>query len=185
MPERSPAEAVEIYRQSLQRILSCVTDRILTISSIDRGNPYLPGDYPHVLVLSEGRFAPLSGNTQLALRVAYRYEIGEVTGPQRLWEVRTREYTFSLATGGDRRQEEIIAYHSQPDAREGKTWPHLHIGPAMAGTSLQLGSRYAHRIHFPTGLIPLSLVIRMAIEEFGVHPLREDWQQVLTQEQAS
>ena len=185
MSERNPAEAVETYRQLLQRLLSCVTDRIMTVSSVDRSSPYLPGDYPHLLALGEGRPTPLTGAGPLVLRVAYRYEIIEVDGQRRLWEVHTRGYMLALSMRGQMSQEEIVAYHWHPAGGGSITIPHLHVGSAIAGTSLQIGERYAHRLHFPTGSVPLSLVIRMAIEEFGVHPLRDDWREVLTQEQAS
>jgi hypothetical protein len=33
-----------------------------------------------------------------------------------------------------------------------------------------------HRAHIPTGIISLPAVIRLAISEFGVTPLRDDWQ---------
>ena len=37
------------------------------------------------------------------------------------------------------------------------------------------------RRHLATGHVLLAMVVRMLIEEFGVAPLRPDWQQVLDQ----
>jgi hypothetical protein len=79
---------------------------------------------------------------------------------------------------------ELFAYHWHPSGSSRVTTPHLHIGPAIAGTSNQIGQQYIHRMHFPTGLVPLSSIIRLAIEEFGARPLRDDWREVLGQEYA-
>jgi hypothetical protein len=98
------------------------------------------------------------------------------------WDVETRGYIYSLLRED---AHEIVAYHLHPSGSSRVTTPHLHIGPAIAGTSNQIGQRYIHRMHFPTGLVPLSSIIRLAIEEFGARPLRDDWKQVLVQEGAA
>lgn len=145
-------------------------------------SPYEPGNQPHMLQLGDSTDVWLSVNPPMRFNVRQMYEIVRRDGSGASWSVRVASYIYSFAL---RDTGEIVAYHWHPAGDRSITAPHLHVGPAMAGPSRQLGTRYAHRIHFPTGLIPLSLVARMAIEEFGVHPLRDDWQQVLTQEQSS
>lgn len=135
-----------------------------------------------MLQLGDSTDVWLPVNPPMRMSVRQMYEIDRRDGSGASWSVRVASYIYSLAL---REAGEIVAYHWHPAGVGSITSPHFHVGPAMAGTSLQFGTRYAHRIHFPTGLIPLSSVVWMAIEEFGVHPVREDWQQILTQEQAS
>lgn len=181
MAERSASEAVEAYRQPLQRVLSCVTNRILVASVAGYGDPRDPAFNPHGLALAEGSFVPLSSASAIALRVNFRYEIIPVPEERRRWYCRTTEYSFSLAMQESDQPVELITYHWQPEVREGKAFPHLHIGPAIAGTSLTFGTQFVHRMHVPTGIVSLSSVIRLAIEELDVRPLRDDWQQVLNE----
>lgn len=183
MSARGPAEAVERYRQSLQRVLSCVTDGVLSVLGYSNGNPYQPSATPHALLLQAGQFVPLTGASSLALRVAFRYEIAQQGS--RSWLVRTREYTYSIARTQSGKNVEFITWHWQPGSKFGRVWPHLHVGPGIAGSSQQIGSRFVHRVHVPTHPVPLSSVVRMTIEELDVRPLRDDWDAVLEEQQAT
>jgi hypothetical protein len=69
---------------------------------------------------------------------------------------------------------EIIAYHWHPEGRSHVTTPHIHLGPGA-----EMGRRDLARAHLPTGQVMLEDVLRFAITELGVRPLRRDWSEVL------
>lgn len=67
----------------------------------------------------------------------------------------------------DHRGREVFSYHWQPSHPEVK-FPHLHVEPHAF-----------KKAHFPTGRISLEEVLRLLITDFGVQPLRSDWDKVL------
>lgn len=81
----------------------------------------------------------------------------------------TTSYFYELL---DREQRGILAYHWHPHGPSPITYPHLHVGGQTAPVGLI-------QAHLPTGRISLVDVVRMTISEFGVTPLRADWQSVL------
>ncbi len=77
-----------------------------------------------------------------------------------------------LSDGDDRR---LLAYHWHPESKSEVTWPHLHI----YGKTQPIDHR---RMHLSTGRISLESVLRLAMDEFGVEPLRDRrnvWRRVL------
>ncbi len=77
-------------------------------------------------------------------------------------------YRFVLDSGG--RPVEIVAFHSTPDAPPGqRTYPHLHIGSAVASGSVFRPKDF-NRLHIPTGPLSLEAVLLFAVEELGVEP---------------
>jgi hypothetical protein len=60
----------------------------------------------------------------------------------------------------------------------GPDFPHLHVSASLdaqvnALTRLRID---LDKVHLPTGLVSLQAFVRMLIAEFGVRPLRADWQ---------
>ena len=66
----------------------------------------------------------------------------------------------------------ILAYHWHPVGVSPVTTPHLHLGGQVAGLDLS-------KAHLPTGIVGLDDVLRFAIVDLGVEPLRGDWREVL------
>lgn len=85
--------------------------------------------------------------------------------------MRATAYLFAI---GDDSGRELIAYHWHPQGPSRVTGPHLHVH-----ADIQLGSAWLPKAHLPTGTVALQDVLRLAIEELGVEPLRDDWQAVL------
>ena len=83
----------------------------------------------------------------------------------------TRSYRSTLLAADDT---EVFAYHWHPHGQSLVTTPHLHVAARRPMADLS-------KIHFPTGIVPLAAVIRCLITEFGVEPLRSDWQDVLAE----
>ena len=87
------------------------------------------------------------------------------------FRVSTATYLYSLEDEDGR---EVVAYHWQPDGRSPITWPHLHLGAAC-----EIGNRWVADAHLPTGRVAIEQVLRLAIEDLGAEPLRDDWRDVL------
>lgn len=79
-------------------------------------------------------------------------------------------------------QRELLVYHWQPGPGfRGPDHPHVHVSAALHARINAVTTRAydLDRRHIATGQVSLAMVVRMLIEEFGVAPLRPDWQDVL------
>jgi hypothetical protein len=81
-------------------------------------------------------------------------------------------YAFWLSEEGKR---ELLAFHWHPEDEGAFTAPHLHVGSGGLG----IDPLFSPRWHVPTGLIALEDVVRFAISQLGVKPLKSDWQTAL------
>ncbi len=170
MAARTPVQAVQAFLDGLDHVRSCVTKAVFDI-----GGGYHPADRPHDLTLGQDGPVRLGGESRLALSVKMQYRIVEGSAGPRRWAVNVVAYQHAIL---DRDGREIVAYHWHPGGRV--TFPHLHLGagaaegplrPDLAGT------------HLPTGHVTLQDVLRMAVVELGVRPLRPDWDEVLHRSQ--
>jgi hypothetical protein len=114
-----------------------------------------------------------SPDEPLYLAVAHFYRIVEEPGPRGPWRVKTAGYSY-IIHGAEGR--ELYAFQWQPHGPSPVTTPHLHLGSGLGTGNPQLPKK-----HIPTGRISLEEVIRMAIRELGVEPLRDDWEEVLAE----
>jgi hypothetical protein len=87
------------------------------------------------------------------------------------------EYIYAFSLPG-RDNHPFLAYHWHPSVPD-IPYPHLHVG-IMSMESSPL----TPRTHVPTGLVALEQVLRLAITQFGVQPLRDDWARILDETQA-
>lgn len=169
MSGRTPAAAVNIHRESIQRAFSCVTTSV----------PHGQGGYhvspdPHIITLGTGsQRVRLSGESRIHIRYTQYYRIAQRGGGRDAWRVITTGYFYAL---DDAEQREIIAFHWHPDQQSDVVDPHLHLGPGA-----RIGYDRLHRAHIPTGLITIQDVLKLAITDLGVEPLidREAALQVL------
>lgn len=170
MLARGAAKAVDQYVEPIQRALSCITQAVLDI-----GGGYAPNPEgsPHVLTLSGGPFARLRGGQRIAITVVQSYRVGQEDDEKRSsWRVHTASYAYGLHRLEDERQ--VLAYHWHPDDTPDVPFPHLHIGSGAG----DLRARFS-KYHLPTGRVTVEDVVLLAVREFGVEPLRRDWERVL------
>ncbi|MGH2532143.1 MAG: hypothetical protein ACRDJW_07515 [Thermomicrobiales bacterium] len=66
----------------------------------------------------------------------------------------------------------ILSFHWHPEGKSHVVTSHLHVGCRAGNADLS-------KVHLPTGPVSLVDVIRCAIVEFGVQPLRADCRAVL------
>jgi hypothetical protein len=166
---RTPHEAVREFIGPLQLALSCVTSEVL------RAGGYHVADEPHALTLGRGLPVRLRGEGRLSLTFDHHYRIVEDPGPRGPYKCSTTSYLYGLDDSDGR---EVLSYQWHPSGRSPVTWPHLHLGAGAAVGRLELA-----RAHLPTGRVSIEEVLRLAISELGVEPLREDWREVLERTQ--
>jgi hypothetical protein len=82
---------------------------------------------------------------------------------------------------------ELLAYHWHPDPDvAGPDFPHLHVSAALNAQVDAVNRREIglDKLHLTTGVVTPTNFVRMLITEFGVAPLRHDWQDVLDRAEA-
>ncbi|HEX5502572.1 MAG TPA: hypothetical protein VFW96_08100 [Thermomicrobiales bacterium] len=127
-------------------------------------HPLFFADSPLGIVLLPGAYG-------IALRLLHSYRAAEEAGR---WTVHTASYSYEFML---RDGLEIIAYHYHPAGPSPVKTPHLHVRSATAPVPLS-------KAHIPTGRISLEAVLRFAIVELKVEPLRADWAAVLDRGEA-
>ena len=158
---RRPARAVETFVASLQRAVSCVTPAILI------RKPTASAGSPALGLAAEP--ARLRGDRAFDLIVLIEYAVAEARNGSGQWTVHVAgyRYEFRLADGPM-----LLAYHWHPVGVSPIMSPHLHIGGSVRNVDLS-------KRHLPTGHVTLQDVLRFAVVDLGVAPLRDDWQAVL------
>lgn len=92
------------------------------------------------------------------------------------WSPRIVGYAYTVRTLSE---SEIVVFHWHPGDPRAAQHPHIHIGSAMIARDAPARPTDFHRAHIPTGQIFIEDVVRFAIAELGVTPLRSDWDTVL------
>ena len=152
--------AEERFLAPLRRAVTCITrDTLIRVPSA------LDLDV-RVVELSQNP-TPLSGLRSQTLRFHLAYAL-RTTEP-REWRTEVAGYRYELH---DQDGQELIAYHWHPLGNSPIATPHLHVTARMSGFDLS-------KAHLPTGIVPLLAVLRCLITEFGVAPLRPDWDEIL------
>ena len=170
MAGRTPAAAVNAFLPPLQRALSCVSDAVFVRSH----DSAAPGAVRSMNAPGTG-FAPLRGENRLHLAVAIQYEVVRTDDPDRgPWKVSIRKYMYHLVTDD---MTEVILFHWHPDGKSAQQSPHLHVGTSQ----LTPASVVSRRTHVPTGRVALEAVLELLIRDFGVVPLRTDWEAALSE----
>lgn len=156
-------------RDRFQQCLSCVSRAIFIIDHTDhiRGR----STDERALRLS-ARPAPLQSTQRIAFYAEVTYRV--TTDPDRRaewWAVIT-SYAFDLLHDDG---QELFAFHWHPAGGSAVHEPHLHL----AG----LGSQRLDtaRLQLPTGWVSLPAVLRFAVQELRVRPLRSDWTAILAE----
>lgn len=136
-----------------------------------KGGYRVNGEYALTVAKKNDKF-PLPGG-RFYLSVLMNYTIVEATGPRGPYKVKTTAYFYSLEEDGGK---EILTYQWHPKGV--CKFPHIHLG-----SSSKLGLKTLNKLHLPTGRIALEQVLRLAVEELGVKPVKTDWSIILSEAQ--
>lgn len=169
MAGKTAQEAVQNFLTPIQQAISCVTPSVLLVS----GGYYVRAE-PHLALIGDGAPVELQGESNVSLVVRHHYRIVEDSGPRGPWKVSTVGYLYSLKDSVH--DQDIISYHWHPYTPP--SYPHFHLG---AGASI--GRPEIVKAHLPTGRIALENVLRLALNDFHVTPLKKDWQEILNRTQ--
>jgi len=123
--------------------------------------------------LNKGVPSRLRSNPPFFLSVSIQYKVTEAEGDRGPWKVSTAAYFYEIQ---EKERCELLSYHWHPNV--GRSYPHLHIGAGSGVTQILA------KVHVPTRRISLEEVLRFAIVELKVRPLRRDWESVLEATQA-
>jgi hypothetical protein len=168
LPGRDPREAVDAFLEPLRDTLSCVARAKITLSPGGRGE----AGKVHALTVNDDQPIRLKCRPALMLRVGMLYEIIRITETGRLpWRVTTRGYAYEMQTASG---ELVWSYHWHPSGNR-ILYPHTHLGH----TQLRKDAVLHQKLHNPTGRVSLESVIRACITEYGVAPMKDDWDKTL------
>lgn len=160
-----PAGAVDRFGRTPQRSVACVSRSVLVGKSLGSAG------VPYQFRFAEDRGARLGRSSRTALSVRLLCRTSSLSDDARLWNVMVDSYEYRvLARDGP----SIVTYHWHPVGQSPVVHRHLHVGGRTAPVDLS-------KAHLPTGPISVPAVIRTTITEFGVEPLRPDWDDVLAQ----
>ena len=121
--------------------------------------------HPHVLTFNAVPSTAKLNGTDLAMFFSQQYSLIQITKSD--WRVKTEGYIYRL---DDEQGQEIISYHWHP-LTGNIVYPHLHF-KRTPYLQIQKG-------HVPTGRIAIEFFVKYLIDDWGVKPLREDWELVL------
>ena len=169
---------MQTHLATLNQSLACVTRERLSFRA-----PQSPKfDTAYAIALRNTDAVVLQGEVRLVLVARQLVGVGSVRANQPAVEVPYRAevagYFYQISTPDNR---ELLAFHRTPDGTDPNivTFPHLHVGPANLGGQTTIRPRDLHKAHIPTGYVTVAAVVRLAIAEFGVAPLRPDWDRIL------
>lgn len=173
MSERTPSEALSRYLSPTRSALNCMTSYRFALRERNRiaANTIYPvGFVPEFSVSLRGN-APLSFSAGQLIRIEH---VDERSTPGDRFRVALVAHYYEFAT---LQGQEVLSFHWAPESPDPAAirFPHAHIGPAITAGQAAVRPGDLHRAHIPTGVISLPAVIRLAIAEFGVFPLQEDW----------
>lgn len=113
----------------------------------------------------------LPGPLRIGLFITHYYEVIEVGTGQERYRVHSRGYHYALSAEDGRT---LVRYDWHPEGQvdDPVEWPHVHMRGYVVPVNLS-------RVHWPTGRVSLESLVRCAIRDLQVPPLREDWAALL------
>lgn len=176
MDARTPIQAAEALRASLQTAVSCVSRAVVLVDFP------VPPDVTYGMNLSHA-LTPLGRRPTLAHTLRQRCTATRLPLTDR-WTARTSGYSYTLM---DRDGQELLVYQWDTTGNSPVTSPHAHVGRSLAHASLPEPFRQQvgrlTKAHLPTGHVTAAAILHVAITDLGVVPLREDWASVLDREE--
>lgn len=162
MAGRTPALAVDLFLDRLQRAANCLFLTPLYASGHEPGRL-------HAIAFQVPGAQRLPSLDPWYLRFVLNYELHEGDDVPGRWQVTPRQYIYELQHPAGRR---ILGYHWHPGLTSRIQAPHLHVHQHDTPVNLA-------RKHLPTSQVGFDAVLRFAIEELQVTPRRQDWRAIL------
>jgi hypothetical protein len=164
MPGRTPTEAYFQFIEPMQRALNFIAVGRLLLS-----RPFGSSVGGRLIDTSfnEAEPAPIGGANigRLYLRAACRCRIDTELSTPRSYQCRLVGYSYGFLNAEGR---DLLTFHWNSNATGAeRSFPHLHIGAPVSSGSTLIPERL-HKLHIPTGVIPVGALVRFAIEELEI-----------------
>jgi hypothetical protein len=164
MPGRTPFEAYFDLIDPFQKALNFIAVGRL---SMVRERRDIRIGFEESVSFNYGSPVPLSSSTAgpFFLAAGLHVEVTQVDVGREPFDCRMTGYSYAITTTGDR---DVLCFHWAPGmSGNQRSFPHLHIGSIVSRGSQVLPDRF-NKLHIPTGIVPVSSLVRCAIQEFGV-----------------
>ena len=156
MVGKSSLHTLDDYVQGIRLLLSCVTRYVAVPINRDSQN---------YVTINYGNHVALGVSSRFSLEYQQNYTVDE-SG------IETSGYIYTVF---DNRTQQVLNYHWHPGGRSHIVTPHLHLKQGA-----RVGLPEVRDAHLPTGYVTLSAFLEFLIRDFGVAPLRDDWQSILS-----
>lgn len=148
-------DAYNVYLNSFQSVLSCVTSRPLARRRCEDTEELFLVNSPVRLKGSDLLFSV----TQY-FRIVNSAELDDCA-------VRTESYTYEILDSIT--QNDLFCFHWEPNSTV--QYPHIHLGFAAKGHGLPIDNK----AHIPSGRVAIEDVVAFLIKDLGVKPLTDNW----------
>lgn len=130
------------------------------------------------------RLSTNDGRGDLLFRFVHFYTVVHAPDARRgPFSISTSFYQYRVL---DWAENEIVVYEWVPAGISPVRTPHMHVPMTRShilkqrtGSPIAYQKTHLGKVHFPTGGIVIEDVAELLIREFGVDPLRDDWQDTL------
>lgn len=140
--------------------LNCIDSNVQWLTPDDR-----KVDHPFQMILSQVPLTLLTETSEVRLVARQRLTPYFDTDNDE-YRCSTNAYHYTLS---DEHHAEMVSWHWHPDTSPA---PHVHV-PALDSS-----------FHIPSGRVAFERVVRFLIEDIGVVPARDDWDEVLAEQEA-
>ncbi len=163
MSDRTIGRAVARHKERVSLVLSCVIAYPVPITERNT-------ESTSTLRLPQRQYW-LHGDVVILFSCLEELRAVNDAGRNEPWRIGRAAYFYQLRTPQSR---DFLAFHWHPETSGPVQFLHLHASSDTAPLS--------HKTHVPTGFVSLGAVVRLLIAEFGVPPLRDDWQTLVSDE---
>jgi hypothetical protein len=115
---------------------------------------------------------PLDSPLGLGFLLTYLYDVVPMVDQAGWWRVHSTEYVYEITHG---EQQQLVAYHWHPESgntSDNTSYPHVHLRGFNPPVDVS-------RVHWPTGLVAVESIIRLAIDGLQVPARKRNWAAIL------
>jgi hypothetical protein len=162
---KKPHQAYERYAEALKGVLTCIAADAHFVSNV-HAKPEVPLQFAFTHNPARLNRSPYG------LFLIQKIKVIPDDKQEGCWRVKTLAYEYNIERWDD--HQEIVCFHWE-GAESANPNPHIHIGFAATDESLPIGPKH----HIPSGRVAIEDVVRFAIEEVGVQPVKGTWHSIV------
>jgi hypothetical protein len=140
-------------------------------------------DTNYAVLLNDMNSVPLKGPTSLYLVAGQniRFSESHLGSSRDRYQVQILSYTYGFTDQSEHGEQELLTFHWNHHSEPSPAIPpgHVHIGRSLLANPTVIRPGDFQNAHIPTGFIPFTTVVRLAIAELGVIPITRNWESIL------